>query len=74
MSKSKSAREKIIKILITSLIYGKKLEKKVYSKDNSIINEQLLWEKWVSILFHVQKKHSWTDDMIFHDYCHPKLG
>ena len=53
---------------------AKKLEKKVYSKDNSIINEQVLWEKWVSILFHVQKKHSWTDNMIFHDYCHPKLG
>ena len=97
----KKCREKITKILITSVIYGmsvKTLKKNLTqsAKKNScfIINgwiksicnrlrwccesvdgdEQLLREKWVSILFHIQNKHSWTgSNMLFHKCCHPNI-
>ena len=37
-------------------------------------DEQLLREKWVSILFHIQNKHSWTgSNMLFHKCCHPNI-
>ena len=36
-------------------------------------NEQLLREKWVSVLFHVQNKHSWTTGDLFSKCEHPDL-
>ena len=36
-------------------------------------NELLLKEKWVSIIFHVQNKHEWTGNSLFHKCCHPDL-
>ena len=36
-------------------------------------DEQLLREKWVSILFHIQNKHSWTGNMLFNKCCHPSI-
>ena len=72
MPKSKSAWQKITKILITSLIYGMYVKKSCFIMNGwikSVWNhfwwccrscdgdEQLLKEKWVSILFHIQNKH-----------------
>ena len=36
-------------------------------------NEQLLREKWVRVLFHVQNKHSWTTGDLFSKCEHPEL-
>ena len=34
---------------------------------------ELLREKWISILFHVQNKHSWTGCKKFKKCAHPRL-
>ena len=36
-------------------------------------NEQLLREKWVSILFHIQNKHEWTGNTLYHQCSHAPL-
>ena len=36
-------------------------------------DEQLLTEKRVSILFHIQNKHSLAGNMLFHKCCHPNI-
>ena len=35
--------------------------------------EQLHREKWVSIFFHIQNKHSWAGNMLFHKCFHPNI-
>ena len=34
---------------------------------------ELLCEKWISVLFHVQNKHSWADCKKFKKCAHPRL-
>ena len=36
-------------------------------------NEELLREKWLSVLFHVQNKHSWTTGSLYRKCSHSKL-
>ena len=35
---------------------------------------ELLCEKWISILFHVQNKHCWTDHKKFNKCAHLRLA
>ena len=35
---------------------------------------QILKEKWISILFHIQNKHQWSGNMVFHACCHGELS
>lgn len=35
---------------------------------------ELLKEKWTSIIFHIQNKHSWSGNFIFHKCSHPTLS
>ena len=37
-------------------------------------NELLLKEKWISVLFHIQNKHSWTGDEKYHECCPQELS
>ena len=34
----------------------------------------LLKEKWISIIFHVQNKHCWTGNFVYHCCTHPELS
>ena len=36
-------------------------------------DEELLREKWISVLFHVQNKHKWTGHEEFKKCVHPRL-
>ena len=37
-------------------------------------NEILLTEKWTSIVFYIQKKHSWTGNSPYHQCSHSELS
>ena len=37
-------------------------------------DEVLLREKWTSIIFHIQNKHEWTGNQVFHECNHPPLA
>ena len=36
-------------------------------------DSELLREKWISVLFHVQNKHRWTSYKKFQKFAHPRL-
>ena len=37
-------------------------------------NEELLREKWTSIVFHIKNKHSWSGNSLYHRCMHPELS
>ena len=37
-------------------------------------DENVLKEKWTSIIFHIQNKHLWTGNTVYHKCCHPDLS
>ena len=37
-------------------------------------NEALLKEKWTSIIFHIQNKHTWTGNTLYHQCSHGELS
>ena len=37
-------------------------------------DEALLKEKWTSIIFHIQNKHTWTGNTLYHQCSHGELS